>query len=76
MSLMEHMDGIQCEEVHLLYMDRMGAFVIHSLILSFDIGLFRLGFLLLFSRVVVLFSTRCSRVGIPPLSLRCLLEEH
>ena len=37
-------------------------------ILSFDTGLFRLGFLLFFSRVAVLFSTRCSRVGIPPLS--------
>ena len=44
------------------------------LILSFDIGLFRLGFLLLFSRVVVLFSIGCPRVGIPPLPLRSLLE--
>ena len=32
-------------------------------------------FLLLFSRVAVLFSTGCSRAGIPPLSLRSLLGE-
>ena len=57
MSLMAHMDGTQSEEVHLLYMERMGAFFLHSFYISFDIGLFRLGFLLLFSRVAVLFST-------------------
>ena len=33
-------------------------------------------FLLLFSRVALLFSTECSRVGIPPISLRGLLEEY
>ena len=42
---------------------------------SFDLGLFRLGFLLLFSRVSVLLSTGCSREGIPPLPLRGLLGE-
>ena len=31
MSLMAHMDGTQCEEVHLLYIDRMGSFVIRAL---------------------------------------------
>ena len=33
-------------------------------------------FLLLFSKVAVLFSTGCSREGIPPLSLRGILEEY
>ena len=75
MSLVAHMDGTQCEEVHLIYMERMGAFFIHALILSFDIGLFRLGFFLLFSRVTTVFSTGCSRARIPPLPLRDLLGE-
>ena len=58
MILMAHMDGTQCEEVHLIYMERMEAFSIHVLEYHFDICLLRLGFLLLFSMVVVLFSTR------------------
>ena len=58
MRLVASMDGTQCEEVHLLYMERMVAFVIHVLDYHFDIGLFRICFLLLFSRVAVLFSTR------------------
>ena len=70
MSLVENMDGTQCEEVQFIYMERMGAFVIHVLRLSFDIGLFRLCFLLLFSRVVVLFSTRVFLIGNPYLILR------
>ena len=42
MSLVANMDGTQCEEVHLLYMERMGAFVINFLYYYFDIGLLRL----------------------------------
>ena len=30
MGLMARMDGTQCEEVHLLYMESMGDFVIHA----------------------------------------------
>ena len=30
MSLMAHMDRTQCEEVNLLYMERMGAFFLHD----------------------------------------------
>ena len=40
MSLLEHMDGKKCEEVHLLYMERMGAFVIH--VLDYFFGLHRI----------------------------------
>ena len=54
----------------------MAAIWAHVLDYHFDIGLLRLCFLLMFSRVVVLFSTWCSRVGIPPLSLEGLLEEY
>ena len=61
MSLVEFMDGNQCEKAHKIYMEGMVAIVIHVFILSFDIGLFRLCFLLLFSRVVVLFRT----MGVP-----------
>ena len=75
MGLMEHMDGTQCEEVHLLYMERMGAFVTYAFDLITWSCMFRLGFLLLFRRVAVLFSTGCSRAGIPPLPLRGLLGE-
>ena len=64
MSLVENMDGTQCGEVHLLYMERMEAFVIHVLIII-SIGIFRLFFLLMFSRVGVLFSTRVFLVGNP-----------
>ena len=75
MSLMAHVDGTQCGEVHLLYMERMGSFFMHALYLIFWSCLFRLGFLLLFSRVAVMLSTGCSQAGIPPLPLRGLLGE-
>ena len=42
MSLVASMDGIQCEVVHLIYMERMVAFFIHVLFYHFDIGLLRL----------------------------------
>ena len=69
MSLVAHMDGTQCGEVHLLYMERRAAIVIHVWIITF-FGLLRLFFLLLFSRVAVLFSTRVFLVGNPYLMLR------
>ena len=69
MSLVVHMDGTQCGEVHLLYMDRRAAIVIHVwIIICF--GILRLCFLLLFSRVAVLFSTRVFPVGNSYLILR------
>ena len=63
------MDGTNCGEEHLLYMERRAAIVRHALIIIF-LGLFRLCFLLLFSRVVVLFSTRVFPIGNPYLILR------
>ena len=42
MSLVESMDGTQCEVVHLIYMERIAPFVIHVLVYHFDIGLLRL----------------------------------
>ena len=60
MSLMENVDGTQCGEVQLLHMERMGAFFMDDFDLIIRSSLFRLGFLLLFSKVAVLFSTGCS----------------
>ena len=69
MNLVEHMDGTHCGEVHLLYMERRETIVIHVWIIIF-LGLLRLCFLLLFSEVAVLFSTRVFLVGNPYLILR------
>ena len=74
MILEENFDGTQYEEVHLIYMKRMEALAIHVLDYHFDICLLRLGFLLLFSRVVVLFSTRVFPSGNPISSLERPLE--
>ena len=63
MSLVAHMDGTHCGEVHLVYMGTRAAIVIHVWIIIF-FGLLRLCFLLLFSRVAVLFSTRVFLVSV------------
>ena len=68
MILVANMDGTQCGEALMLYMEGIATIVIHVLIII-DIGLFRLCFLLLFSRVAVLFSTRVFLVGNPYLIL-------
>ena len=61
MSLMAHMDGTECEEFHLLYMDRMGAFFIHVLDCYFVYGLFRLlAFLYYFAGLLC-----CLALGVP-----------
>ena len=70
MSLVASMDGTQCEEALMLYMEGIETIFIHVFRLSFDIGLFRLCFLLLFSRVVVLFRTMVFLIGNPYLILR------
>ena len=42
MSLVESMDGTQCEKAHILYMDGMATIVIHVLDYCFVYDLFRL----------------------------------
>ena len=69
MSLVAHMEGTHGGEEHLLYMERMEAIFIHVFIIIF-LGLLRLFFLLLFSRVALMFSTRVFPVGNPYLILR------
>ena len=63
------MDGTHCGEEKLLYMERRAAILWHAWIII-CLGLFRLCFLLLFSRVAVLFSTRVFLVRNPYLILR------
>ena len=69
-GLVGSMDGTQCEEVHLLYMERMVAFFIHVLDYHLILVCLNFCFLLLFSRVVVLFSTRVFLIRNPHLILR------
>ena len=69
MSLVENMDGTQCGEALMLYMEGITTILIHVFVII-AIGLFRLCFLLLFSRVEVLFSTRVFLVGNPYLIFR------
>ena len=70
MSLVASMDGTQCEEALMLYMEGIATIIIHVLDYHFDIGLFRLCIPLLFSKVVVLFSTRVFLIGNTYLILR------
>ena len=70
MSLVACMDGTQCEKAHMLYMDGMASILIHVLDYHFDVVMFIICILLLFSRVVVMFSTRVFLIGNPYLNLR------
>ena len=70
MILVASMDGTQCEMVHLIYMEKRESIVIHVLVYHFDIVLLRIFLLLLFSRLVVLFSTRVFPIENPYLILR------
>ena len=69
MSLVENMDGTQCGEDLMLYMEGITTISIHVLIII-SIGIFRLFFLLMFRRVAVLFRTRVFLVRNPYLVLR------
>ena len=75
MEVMPLMSGAKGEEAHHLYKEEDGSHrCIMFMFLIFQIyGLFRLVALFIcLAKIVVLFSTGCSRVGIPPLSLRSL----
>ena len=60
MSLVENMDGTQCEKVHLLYMERMGAFVNHFLVYHFDIVLLILASSCCLARLLCYLAQGCS----------------
>ena len=70
MSLVASMDGTQCEEALMLYMEGISTIVIHVLDYHLILVCLEFCFLLLFSRVVVLFSTRVFLIGNPYLILR------
>ena len=60
------MSGAKGKKNHVLCKEGDGSIIIH--VLDYYSCLPRLVAALLLSRVIVLFSTGCSRVGIPPLS--------
>ena len=67
------MGGAKGKKTHILFKEEDGSIILH--VLDYYFVCLDFCFLLLFSKVVVLFSTGCSRAGIPPLSLRSLLGE-
>ena len=70
------MSGTQGEKAHIVYNEEYGSHMREGMIIIL-ICLFRLlAFFSCFVEIVVLFSTGCSRAGIPPLSLRGLLGEY
>ena len=71
------MSGAKGKKSHNLFKEEDGSHIGYVMAYYFVYGMFRL--LAFFSCLVeidVLFSTGCSRAGIPPLSLRGLLEEN
>ena len=60
------MSGTKGKQTHVLFEEEDGSIVVH--VLDYYSCLLRLFLPLLLSRVAVLFSTGCSRAGIPPLS--------
>ena len=76
MSLVASMDGTQCEKSLMLYMEGIATIFIHVLDYYFVYGLFRLfAFFNCLVEIAMLFSTGCSRAGIPSPFLRGLLGE-
>ena len=63
MSLVASMDGNQCEKDHTLYLEGMAAIFIHVLDYHLLLVCLDFCFLLLFSRVAVLFSIRVFLIG-------------
>ena len=77
MEVATWLSGAKGNKAHKLYKEEDSSDICYVLDYYFVCGLFRL--LAFFSYLVdfvVLFSTGCSRAGIPSLSLRGLLEEH
>ena len=68
------MSGEKGEEAHNLYKEEDGSHI--SFKLMYDIWLYgpfgHINFFSCLAKIAVLFSTGCSRAGIPPLSLRIL----
>ena len=65
------MSGAKGKKTHVLYKEEDGSIILH--VLDYHSCLPRLVAALLLSKVAVLFSTRCSRAGIPPISFE---ESH
>ena len=70
MSLVASMDGTQCEEDLMLYTEGIETIFIHVLDSHLILVCLDFCFLLLFSRVAVLFSTRVFLIENPHLILR------
>ena len=65
------MSGAKGKKTHILYKEEDGSIILH--VVDYYSWLPRIVVALLLSKVAVLFSTGCSRAGIPPLSFEELI---